>query len=323
MKNKIGLWENKTWDDYTKSFLQGYGQNLIFKKHKDIKKYCPDYCNFNNDQKIEFWIVLLSAMEKFELNFKPECEYKENFKDKNGKRIISRGLFQTSVESMRSYGYAASENDIHFPIISIKWAIIILNKLIGQNKCISGYYRKWWGKKVYLGGARYWAVLRNEKTNNKIKKLCKDYFEKKKYEGKTAYKIAQGEIGIKEIPGKKHNPRIIEYLMGVAYNDEVAWCCYFVKFCLAMSGVSEEILRKITGWARSGLLIGEAVTEPREGDIVVLWRGSRYGKKGHIMFFKKFSDCGKFVLGLGGNQNNCVCFKLYPKDHVLGYRRIA
>ena len=74
--------------------------------------------------------------------------------------------------------------------------------------------------------------------------------------------------------------------------------------------------------ARSLLSAGKEIKEEdvKVGDIVILWRGSKNGWMGHVGFVAGF--VGDEVKILGGNQNNAVNIRNYPKSRVLGYRRI-
>ncbi|MGJ4827234.1 TIGR02594 family protein, partial [Neisseria gonorrhoeae] len=57
---------------------------------------------------------------------------------------------------------------------------------------------------------------------------------------------ARRHIGLKEIPGAKHNPTIVQWLKetggfpGAAkswyFEDETPWCGLFVGYCLGKSG---------------------------------------------------------------------------------------
>ena len=134
-----------------------------------------------------------------------------------------------------------------------------------------------------------------------------------------AYEIAKGEIGQKEIPGSKDNPRIIEYLKSVDLNDEltlhdeIAWCSAFVTWCLKKAG------GKGTGAAnaRSYLHWGLVVSEPHEGDIVIFKRGNS-SWQGHVGYY--ISKDEETVLCLSGNTSNQVKIARFPIDNVLGYR---
>lgn len=92
------------------------------------------------------------------------------------------------------------------------------------------------------------------------------------------------------------------------------WCAGFVN------SIEKKCGRKGTGklLARSYLNYGAAVDNPRKGDIVVFKRGNS-SWQGHVGYYISQDKNG--VLTLGGNQNNKVCYKYYPKSKLLGYRR--
>lgn len=130
------------------------------------------------------------------------------------------------------------------------------------------------------------------------------------------------EYGITEYAGAKHHPRILEYFAMIGHKyvktDETAWCCAFVNFIAKIGGY--EYSDKL--YARSWLHFGKRSTHaPQLGDIVVFWREKRSGWKGHVGFFIRYSDDGKQIYVLGGNQNNSVCIKPYPTSRLLGVRR--
>ena len=126
--------------------------------------------------------------------------------------------------------------------------------------------------------------------------------------------IAKAEIGVKEIPGKKHNERILEYHKATSLEsteDEVPWCSAFVSWCLEKAQVPSTR----NAWARSYLAWGRKIETPVEGCIVVFSRGSA---SGHVAFYLGESDSQIKVLG--GNQSNQVSIEYYPKSRLLGYR---
>lgn len=146
----------------------------------------------------------------------------------------------------------------------------------------------------------------------------------------SPYWWAKQEEGVSEYPGYRHNPRIIEYHATCflkATTDETPWCSAFVNWCVkqaraqqAAAGVTQIPLETRNAMARSWLLWGVPVTDPREGDIVVFKRGND-GVSGHVGFFVKRDLL--FVWVWGGNQDNCVELKKYLRKDVLGYRRAA
>jgi uncharacterized protein (TIGR02594 family) len=132
------------------------------------------------------------------------------------------------------------------------------------------------------------------------------------------FKIALAYLGTKEIYGREHNNVVVNFfkrVVGKAYSDETAWCAAFVGSCLVESGLaSTKALnaRSYTHW-------GEIVKKPRRGDVLVFWRESPKSWKGHVGFY--YGETEKDYIVLGGNQNNAVSLKKYPKSRLLGIRR--
>jgi uncharacterized protein (TIGR02594 family) len=135
--------------------------------------------------------------------------------------------------------------------------------------------------------------------------------------------FARGELGQRDYPGPRYNPRVVEYLntTGLQGNsDETSWCSAFVNWCMLQArqrGTNNAA-------ARSWLGYGQALGSPRPGCIVVLWRQSPSSWKGHVGFFDGF-DAGNRIRLLAGNQAGGVdwdevCVALFPQERVLGYR---
>ena len=134
--------------------------------------------------------------------------------------------------------------------------------------------------------------------------------------------IALKEYGVSEIPGPKHQKRILDYAHAIeetwVKTDETSWCSIFLSFIALKAG--KPYPRKKPATARSWLTVGTPVTEPRLGDVVIFWRVSKNSWQGHVGIFIRESKNHIWVLG--GNQDNQVCIKPYSKDRLLGYRRI-
>lgn len=126
--------------------------------------------------------------------------------------------------------------------------------------------------------------------------------------------------GIKEILGKNDNPIIVQIFNdlgfdGKALKDETAWCSAFMNFCHKTAGY--EFTGSLA--ARSWLQIGDIVTEPSFGDVVIFYRGSKDSWTGHVGFWIANRGEGQ-VWTLGGNQGNMLQISPYPEERVLGYR---
>ena len=128
--------------------------------------------------------------------------------------------------------------------------------------------------------------------------------------------IARSYLGVAEIQGPHHNPRVVELwktarVPGVD-DDETPWCAAFVSAVLEEAG----IVSARTGWARSYLKWGSRLGAPAVGCIVVFERGP---KAGHVGFVVGQDKTGNLMV-LGGNQGNAVTIRPFDLKRVLGYR---
>ena len=127
------------------------------------------------------------------------------------------------------------------------------------------------------------------------------------------------EYGITELPGAENHSRILEYMSEAGFdfiNEETSWCSIFINWCAIKAGLQ----RSGKATARSWLNVGEIITDPQLGDIVIFWRGHPDSWKGHVgLFISRVDDS---IYCLGGNQSNQVNISAYPADRLLGYRRL-
>lgn len=135
--------------------------------------------------------------------------------------------------------------------------------------------------------------------------------------------IALSQIGIKEVKGQEDNPEILKYFNSLGYNgeqlkDETSWCAAFANWVLKTA--KKPHTRKLN--ARSFLMVGDEVKTDcvQQGDIVVFWRESVSSWKGHVGFY--ITERNGYIYVLGGNQSNQVKISAYPKNRLLGYRRV-
>ena len=132
---------------------------------------------------------------------------------------------------------------------------------------------------------------------------------------------ALSQYGIKEISGEKDNNSILTYFKECGHqwvkDDETAWCSAFVNWCAKITGY--EYTKELN--AKSWLEVGEEIKNPVMGDIVVFWRITKNSGYGHVaIYINKVND---EIYCLGGNQNNMVNISSYPKDRVIGFRRLS
>ena len=138
-----------------------------------------------------------------------------------------------------------------------------------------------------------------------------------------AYKEAEKFLGLAEVMGSKHEPKILQFFAEVGHSwvkdDETAWCAAFVGAMLKRAGLPHT--GKLN--ARSYIAWGEEVedwNDFKQGDIVIFWRNSKDSVYGHVAFFHSWDENGDFHV-LGGNQGNKVSIKTYAKERFLSARR--
>lgn len=126
-------------------------------------------------------------------------------------------------------------------------------------------------------------------------------------------KIAEGEIGQKEIKGPRHSLRVIEYhatTTGRFRDDETPWCSSFVNWVMMKAGKPRTENAMAMSWAR----YGKKLTKPALGAIVVF----SYGRgRGHVGFV--VGKQGKKIQVLGGNQNDMVKISAFSTVRVVAY----
>jgi uncharacterized protein (TIGR02594 family) len=127
--------------------------------------------------------------------------------------------------------------------------------------------------------------------------------------------IALKEENVREIPGEKHEKRILEYhatTSGKFEDDETAWCSSFANWVFLQAGIRGTN----SAAARSWLDWGISIPTPEYGCLVVIPR-TNDPKKGHVGFYLK-QRAGFYCL-LGGNQKNMVCREWFAAN-ALSFR---
>ena len=116
---------------------------------------------------------------------------------------------------------------------------------------------------------------------------------------------------------KKDNVDLREFLKsdGKTLGDPSLkpWCGDFVETCIAVT-LPTAVLPTNPYLARNWQSFGQ-VTAPCFGSILVFWRESLSGTKGHVGFY--YSEDGNHYHVLGGNQSNRVSVAKLSKTRLL------
>lgn len=127
---------------------------------------------------------------------------------------------------------------------------------------------------------------------------------------------AESYAGLKEIPGPRHNAKIVGWLRDLKAwwsDDETAWCGTFVAHCLSESGLPiPKLWFRARAWAEYGSLLRPDRLAP--GAVLVFERQGG----GHVGFYVG-EDPGFFYV-LGGNQANGVNIMKLGKSRLIASR---
>jgi hypothetical protein len=159
------LWEGPrasagiAWTHFSSIIVLTEAPDLM-KGTADVQSFCPRYYQLNTDEKVNFWVYLISAVTKYESAFNPVSRMRESGLGTDtvtGQHVYSEGLLQLSYQDGRNYSFcnefdwnkdkllAPSDprKTILDPIKNLRCGIRILNKVIGRHNMIafdSGHY---------------------------------------------------------------------------------------------------------------------------------------------------------------------------------------
>lgn len=126
---------------------------------------------------------------------------------------------------------------------------------------------------------------------------------------------AYKHIGLKEIPGPKHNPILINWLERLKAwwkDDETPWCGLLIAHCFDIYGMKiPKLWMRAKEWGNNW---GTRLSAPVPGCVVVFERQGG----GHVGFILGATARNELVV-LGGNQSNMVNIAKFDPNRVFGY----
>ena len=130
------------------------------------------------------------------------------------------------------------------------------------------------------------------------------------------------ENGIKEIPGSRHEDRVVEALQFVRYaiapEDETPWCAAICSLWLHEAGVVDG---PRTASARGFLKYGTHVRrhDAKPGDVGVFWRGREDDRvTGHVGIIADVPSSPLQLTVVGGNQREFGADRVSIKELLVG-----
>lgn len=140
------------WSKFTLSFVKSHLAQFD-KAEKDMQRFCPNYLQFNQDQRSVAWGYLIGAIVQYESGYDPT----DGMTETNGD--VSQGLLQLT------YGNAhcpksKAQGDLNDPIVNLNCGLQIMADYVSEDAVVAGGGYVQYGAPPAKGAARYWSVIR-------------------------------------------------------------------------------------------------------------------------------------------------------------------
>jgi len=136
-------------------------------------------------------------------------------------------------------------------------------------------------------------------------------------------KHAREDLGVTEVSGPEHNPRIIEMgrITGLDWfvKDEIPWCAVAQNAWLIECGLPGTGSAMARSFEEYGFSLGTDTAAIVPGAILVFKRPPN-PQSGHVGIATGRLDSRGNPEIIGGNQSNAVTIQTYPADRLLDVR---
>ena len=150
--------QGQIWTSLTHDALMADSTALLSTIPGDIETFCPNYEKLDTENRVRFWIALISSLARLESGHDPDTSYVESFKDQHGNFVVSRGLLQISIESGRGYNCEIPDaQSLHQAEVNLTCGVKIMNRWVGERDLVLRAREN--GK--WRGAARYWSPFRS------------------------------------------------------------------------------------------------------------------------------------------------------------------
>jgi hypothetical protein len=164
----------RVWSEYV---FDIYDRDLsgVLDRAEDISRFCPNYSNLNQKQKVNVWGMLISALVRYESFYDPLARYVEHsmgIDPITGKTIVSEGLLQLSYQDIIPFPFCDFnwEQDKNLPDKSPSKTILDPYRNLNCGMKILGRQIQRRGKIVLSKGA-YWAVIKENSPHQRIRNI--------------------------------------------------------------------------------------------------------------------------------------------------------
>lgn len=163
--------EREKWSDYLMTLLLTDWKSLL-SGASDIKSFCSNYYNLDNNQRANVWAQLFVAMTKYESAYSPTSRMQETTMGTDpvtGRPVYSEGLLQLSYQDTLGFKFCKIDWSKDKNLSSTDPKKTILDPYINLH-CGVGIMASQIARKgtIAIGSGAYWAVI---KTNSRYNQL--------------------------------------------------------------------------------------------------------------------------------------------------------
>lgn len=150
------------WTAQLKQFIAKTTPKLLTTNVYEDDWLCPGLNQMTKNERLNFWTYFLSLMALHESGLKTAAKYTESFADSQGRRVISRGLLQISIESSKGYNCGmTAEAELHNEMKNLTCGLRIISRWVAND-----FRTAYWIQPTARGASRYWSVLRKANKNS-------------------------------------------------------------------------------------------------------------------------------------------------------------
>ncbi len=143
---------------------RGYNSFLLDSPPADIKDFCPKFSSLDRAHRVHFWQTLVAQISDLESSFLPLCASDEGKYNPQNAGVISSGLVQISLLSIKNSCYQSrgctaigTQDDLFDPAKNLSCGLGVMSCLATRGSCLSckDSAGNW------TGIAAYWSTMRD------------------------------------------------------------------------------------------------------------------------------------------------------------------
>ncbi|MBX3039182.1 MAG: hypothetical protein KF789_00570 [Bdellovibrionaceae bacterium] len=152
------------WTRYLSESLRTNGRELLRTAPKDAELFCPNFKNLNDEQRLAFWVRLISLLMERESTYNPVRTYSGESIEYG---LFSTGLLMLSLSSAKQSRFGCtmiqSNDDLFFWRKNMDCAVRIMSFFYKEDQVIASHSQVEPGTGRWMGLSRYWEPMRDNR----------------------------------------------------------------------------------------------------------------------------------------------------------------